>query len=106
MKMYKHVYLSHEKRVQTTEFEVKENEALYIVLPNMNCIWEARIMKDDIGELRGADDHMFSLTPDPSEYISKLIELEGRKIKSLERSMKYHGEILKNLRELSSMEEK
>lgn len=101
MKMYKHVYLPDENRVQTTEFEVEEKESLYVVLPNMNCIWESRVMKDDVGELRGYDNHMFSLSADTSEYICILIELEREKIKSLEYSMKHHGEIIKNLRDLS-----
>lgn len=106
MKMYKFFYNQWSKEIETTEFEVEEKEKTYKVSNPTRDIWQSRIRKDDIGKLYGSNNCMFSLSPDPSEYISRLIELEGRKIKSLEHSMKYHGEILKNLRELSSMGEK
>lgn len=102
MKMYKFFYNHWSKEIETTEFEVGEKGKTYKVSNSTRDIWQSRIRKDHVGKLYGSNNCMFSLTPDTAEYIRKLIDLESRKIKSLENSIEYHDKILKNLIELYS----
>lgn len=101
MKMYKFVYNPWSKKIETTEFLVEEKFKTYKVLDETKGIWQSRIRKDEIGVLRGANNCMFSTTPDTSEYLAKMIQLEGKSIRKLEERLDFHKKTIERLREIA-----
>ena len=78
MKLYKHEYSTTHNRLQTFEYEAEEKAKSYTLVQN-----KGRVLKADIDVLSNTYTwpSMFSLSPDPSFFLSSLLSFVEEEIK-------------------------
>jgi len=82
MKMYKFEDIGLDDiRISVVEFEVEEKPKSYKVVGNPKGIWESMIKKSDLDIVnKHWDNRMFSLSPNKSAYLKKLLDLNYHKL--------------------------
>lgn len=89
MKMYKFEDIGFDDiRISVVEFEVEEKPQSYKVVGNPKGIWESMIKKSDldiVNKHRG--NRMFSLSPNKSAYLKKLIDINDYKLTAAQQTL-------------------
>ena len=84
MKIFKHEYNIFQNKLQTFEYEAEEKAKSYTLVQN-----KGRVLKADIDVLGNSHFYpsMFSLSPDPSFFLSSLLSFTEEEIKREEEKL-------------------
>ena len=87
MILYKHSFNELTKKIEVQEIEVEKRNLIYVV-KNRDSSLHLRFAKRDIGVLkRECVPCMYTLSPDPSPFLSDLLESIKHQIEELEKSL-------------------
>lgn len=105
MKMYKFECIGFDyTRISVIGFEVEEKPKSYKVVGNPNGIYESMIKKSDldtVGKYWG--NRMFSISPNKSAYIKKLLDLNYHKLVGAQQTLDELNQQQENLSRLYEM---